>query len=237
MNYIYLRHMKIQKGVYYLYIFSIILKLILVLLLVIIIASITLLMIPFKYEISTELKTKVKFKIDILWLFNWFMISLINNTHNLSLSLFILNNQVYTKQIEKINNKKSIIKIVEKNKTDYRYILKNHFNKILFNLLITYFKDIFIIIKPSSVKIQGTYTFEDPSITGILCGFVSLITETIPLNSINLYPSFNDELTHINTNISGQITLSIITLKTLKLLLVKEVRKILFKRFKIHETQ
>ena len=233
----FIRITKIQKGVYYLYIFSIILKLILVLLLVIIIASITLIMVPFKYEISTELKTKVKFKIDILWLFNWFMISLTNNSHNLSLNFFILNNHVYTKQIEKINNKKSTNKIVKKNKIDYRYILKNHFNKILFNLLITYFKDIFVIIKPSSVKIQGTYTFEDPSITGILCGLIPVITETIPLNNINLYPSFNDEVTHITTNISGQMILSIITLKTLKLLLVKEVRKILFKRFKIHQTQ
>ena len=219
---------KIQKGVYCLYIFSIILKLILVLLLVVIITSITLIMIPFKYEISTELNTNVKFKVDILWLFNCFMVSLVNNSNTLSMSFFILNNHVYTKQIEKINNKKSTNKTVKKNKIDYIYIVKNYFNKILFNLLITYFKDIFIIIKPSSVKMQGIYTFEDPSITGILCAFIPLIAETIPLTNINLYPSFNDEVTHITANISGQITLSIIALKTLKLLLVKEVRKILF---------
>jgi hypothetical protein len=230
----FIRIAKIQKGVYYLYIFFIILKLILVLLLVIIITSIILIMVPFKYEISTDLNKKVKFKINILWLFNCFMVSIVNNSNNLSMSFFILNNHVYTKQIKKMDDKKPINKTSKKNKIECIYVLKNHFNKILFNLLITYFKDIFIIIKPSSVRIQGTYTFEDPSITGILCGFMPLIAETIPLTNINLYPSFNDEVTHITANISGQITLSIIAFKTLELILVKEVRKILFKRFKIH---
>lgn len=211
------------------YTFIIILKLILVLLIVVVFASILLIIIPFKYEISAKTLTKDQFIIlDVFCIFKLLRIRLSVVDNNLTLSFFITNNLIFTQYLQQGSNNR-----IRNTKRVYKHILKKHFSRMFLSCLLSYLKDIFIIIKPSRIKIHGTYSFQDPSITGILSGFILIANNVIPFTNISLQPSFDGEKININADISGQILLLTIILKTLKFILKREVRKSLFKKSKI----
>ncbi|WP_159150849.1 DUF2953 domain-containing protein, partial [Clostridium neonatale] len=82
---------------------------------------------------------------------------------------------------------------------------KIQFNKNLFNILCNYTKEVLNIIKPKYIKADGIYGFEDPSMTGILSGLISIINTAYPNNNINLFPRFEEEVYHIELEIMGKI--------------------------------
>lgn len=107
---------------------------------------------------------------------------------------------------------------------------KIQFNKNLFNILCNYTKEVLNIIKPKYIKADGIYGFEDPSMTGILSGLISIINTAYPNNNINLFPRFEEEVYHIELEIMGKILGFIIIFKTIHLLMKKDIRKIIFSK-------
>lgn len=107
---------------------------------------------------------------------------------------------------------------------------KPKITKKLINICYEYFKDILNIIKPDYVDISGVYGFEDPSVTGIVCGVISVINSAIPNSFINVEPLFEEELYDINIKVIGKIVLGIILIRTLKFIMNKEVRKNIFSK-------
>ena len=86
------------------------------------------------------------------------------------------------------------------------------------------------IVKPKHVNVSGTYGFDDPSITGIVCGIISIINAAVPNGVINVEPEFEDEVYDIEIKVKGRIIGCIILFKTLRFVMNKEVRKNIFSK-------
>ena len=102
--------------------------------------------------------------------------------------------------------------------------------------MFNYFKDIINIVKPKYFRISGVYGFEDPSLTGMLLGLISIIQGAVPNAQIYVNPEFEEETINIEAEIYGNIKICVICYRTLKLIIKKEVRQILFKKSKTAET-
>ena len=124
----------------------------------------------------------------------------------------------------------------EKNKKNSKKKKRSNFNirdyiqKEFINDLINYFKEIIHIVKPKTVEINGFYGFEDPSLTGMICGIIPLISSLIPKSDINLQPVFDDEIIEIECDIHGKISLLSAIIKTIKFVLKKNSRERIFKK-------
>lgn len=106
----------------------------------------------------------------------------------------------------------------------------NYLNKNLIGIGINYFKSIISIIKPDYFYLKGNYGFEDPSITGMICGGVSVIQSAIPNFNIQMYPDFINEGYDLDFKINGKITVGSIVFQTIKTILKKDVRRIIFNK-------
>ena len=107
---------------------------------------------------------------------------------------------------------------------------KNQFSRKLISIFYNYLKDILGILKPEHFSVVGTYGFEDPSITGIICAFIGIINGAFPMSRINLKPVFEEEDNDIKIEVYGSIINCVIVARTLKLIMKKEVRKIIFSK-------
>ncbi|MBC2580498.1 DUF2953 domain-containing protein [Clostridium sp. DJ247] len=116
------------------------------------------------------------------------------------------------------------------------YTFKKYFDKKFLCYTISYLKSILSIIKPYYIKIDGTYGLEDPSTTGMLCAFISILSQITPSTEINLNPNFDEEVLNIKLIVYGKIFLLLLLIKTLRFLLSKEIRKKVFKKSKTAET-
>ena len=67
-----------------------------------------------------------------------------------------------------------------------------------------FFKDIVRIIKPKEFVVEGTYGFEDPGVTGVVCSVYYMIKPLVRSCRINLKPVFNEECFDIKAHMSGQ---------------------------------
>ena len=131
-----------------------------------------------------------------------------------------------TKTIKKENlkSKKSNFNIMDYVQGEFKYDLFH------------YFKDIVNIIKPKRIKISGVYGFDDPSLTGMACGIIPIVSSFIPTSDINVQPVFDDEIIDIHCVIYGRISLIIAIIKTLKFIHKKDNRRKIFKKQKKIET-
>lgn len=107
---------------------------------------------------------------------------------------------------------------------------KNRLSRKIINIFYSYFKDILSILKPKYFSAVGTYSFEDPSITGIICGLIGIIKGVFSMSNINLEPVFEEEENNIKIEIYGRVINCMILARTLKLIINKEVRKIFFSK-------
>ncbi|MHC1684784.1 MAG: DUF2953 domain-containing protein [Clostridiaceae bacterium] len=221
------------------FVLSLIYKLLVVLLTILII----ILIIPFQYEFNGSYNDELNYDGNVLWAFRFFKVMIFRSEEKIQFALFICGKKVFVKNLhsEEVNknNKDKQPKIKEKKtkeKSTSRGSVKEYFEKRFLRDIIAYFKEVLEVIKPKSVKIHGIYGFQDPSITGILCGFIPLISLVIPNRDIMLEPVFDDDVLELDVSVSGKIILGIILVKTLALIFKESVRKKIFKRRKKVET-
>lgn len=212
---------------------TILLKILAVLLCILLSLLIVLMFIPFEYSLKSRISEVINFEAKIFWMFHLLNISFSKEDSHSKVNFFIANKRLFSMDPTK---KSKYNKKEKKHNKKLSKQNKNFFKRKFLSYVISYFKDIFKIIKPKSVEIKGIYGFYDPSITGFLCGLTPILAQIIPVSNINLQPVFDDEIIDIEASMCGKIILFFIIYRTLKFILKKEVRKILFKKSKTAET-
>ncbi|BCZ45286.1 membrane protein [Clostridium gelidum] len=208
----------------------IVFKILLILLCILLSVLILVLFIPFDYFLNGKINDGAEGKAEIRWLFGLIRIIIYKSEDKPEMKIIICGLNIYNKKFIKENN-------VKKNKNK-----KNESNSkrdIGMNLMIElfrYFKDILNIVKPKYFKISGVYGFEDPSLTGMLLGVISIIKGAVPSAQIYVNPDFEKENINIEAEIYGDIKVCVIGYRTLKLIIKKDVRQKLFKKSKAAET-
>lgn len=209
---------------------SILLKILVILLCILLILLIAFMLIPFEYNLNLKVNENISFEAKLLWLFHLTKVNFLKEDSSFKINFFILNRRIFS-----INPSKKP-KVNVKEKKHKKKLGKSFFKKDFLTYAIYYFKDILKIIKPKMVEIKGIYGFYDPSITGILSGLIPIIEQSIPNSNIKIQPIFDDEIIEIEANIWGKVILFSIIYRTLRFILKKEVRRILFKKSKTVET-
>ncbi len=189
------------------------------------------LFIPFQYSVQGTVKDKMLCRAKMCWLFGIIIFEVLKDENEKKFRpiLRLLGIKIFIPVIGiKIRKNKKIRKVYKKNH-------KKKFDKSLFsrkfvNLIVNYIRDILKITKPKVIEAYGIYGFDDPAITGFICGIISIVKEVFPNDKINLSPQFSEEVYNINFRIKGTIFVCIIGFKTICLLLRREMRRIIFSK-------
>ena len=202
--------------------------------------------IPLEYEFKAKVDEKVSVSANLM-LFKFLKVIVSYKDKETFYQVKVNRLSIINKNSKKTNKtiKKSTKSTKRANKKRAKEDLKT--KKSNFNIMdyvereflmdsINYIKNIINIIKPKSIKIYGIYGFEDPSLTGMACGIIPVVTKLIPTREINLEPVFDDEIIDINCEIYGKISLIIVAIKTLKFVLKKNNRRKIFRKTKKAET-
>ena len=205
----------------------IIFKILLILFFILLSILLLALFIPFEYLLNGKIHDSVEGKAEIRWIFGLIKIIICKYEEKPEIKIIICGLNIYNKKlIKRINTKKN-----KKSKKEHKP--RTNIGKKLIIELFKYFKDIINIIKPKYFRISGIYGFDDPSLTGMLLGLISIIKGAIPNAQIYVKPDFEEENINIEAEICGDIKVCVIGYRTLKLLIKKEVRQILFKKSKL----
>lgn len=217
------------------FILFLILKILLYLLIFIFVIILLFLIIPFEYYISSKIDEKINADITLLFFKNFFNIMVKYEDNEKMFIVKLMGLCIIRKEIKGPSRRIEKEKI-KKNKKKGNFSIKDYIQEEFINDIINYFKDIINIVKPKDIKINGFYGFEDPSLTGIFCGIIPLISNIIPKSDINLQPVFDDEIIEIKGDIHGKISLLAAIIKTLKFVFKKNNRRRIFKKSKRSET-
>lgn len=197
-----------------------ILKVILIILAVILALFLLSFFIKMKYNFYSHI-TDSSLDIDskIAFLFGIIKIKFIRKDNKLNFGIYLFGKKLKFKK--KSNKKKQKEKKKSKRKIKWVNILSN---------IIQYFKEIINILKPKVFKVEGVYGFYDPSLTGITTGIIPILKSVLPLSNVNLQPVFEEEVLDIEVEVTGYIIPMVMIVDTLKFILNKEVRKVIFKK-------
>ncbi|AAK81199.1 hypothetical protein BJV85_000637 [Clostridium acetobutylicum] len=195
----------------FLKVFLMILATILIILLVCLLAKV-------KYGLSSHIgDDSIDINSSIVFLFGIITIKFIKKGDKLDFSVCLFGKRMKKK------NKKQKYKKKKNNKKKKKW-------KSIFTNLLEYFRQVLNILKPKVFKIEGVYGFYDPSITGIISAILPIVTEIVPLASISLDPTFEEEKLDISIKIYGDITPIVLAIRTLSFLLSRDVRKVIFEK-------
>ena len=216
------------------FILFLIMKVLLYLLITILCFILLFVIIPFDYEFNTKIDEKIKAGASLSFFHRILKIMMTYEGKETMLSIKLMGLKVIRKKI-KVSTKE-VKKDEIKNKKNNNFNIKDYFQREFINDLISYFKDIINIIKPKGIKTNGIYGFEDPSLTGIACGIIPIVSSLIPTSHINLEPVFHDEIIDIYCEIYGRVSLLLAAIRTLRFVLKKNNRRKIFKKLKKSET-
>ena len=211
------------------------LKILLILMLILLSILTLIIFVPFKYFLNGKIDGSIGGSAETRWLFGLIKIIVYKYEDKPEIQIVICGLKIFSKKIIK-DNKTKEKKSDKKEKSKKKSKSKRSFGKDLLLEFFKYFKDIINIVKPKYFKISGVYGFEDPSLTGMLLGIISIIKGAVPKVQIYVEPNFEEEFINIEAEIYGDIKVYVICYRTLKLIIKKEVRKFLFKKSKTAET-
>ena len=214
----------------------IIFKILLILLCILLSILMLILFIPFEYFLNGKINDNAEGKAEIRWIFGIIRIIICKYEDKPEMKIIICGLNIYNKKLTKVNSEEKQKKPKKHKKQKEESKLKRNIGKNLILELFKYFKDIINIVKPKYFRISGVYGFEDPSLTGMLLGIISIIKGAVPNAQIYVNPVFEEETINIEAEIYGNIKVCVICYRTLKILIKKDVRKNLFKKSKTSET-
>ncbi|HYE84606.1 MAG TPA: DUF2953 domain-containing protein [Clostridia bacterium] len=110
--------------------------------------------------------------------------------------------------------------------------IRDFADKALIREVLDYIKRVLDIAKPKYFHLYGTYGFDDPSLTGVVCGATGIIRNLIPNARLNLTPDFTQEIIDLDLRAEGSMTVGSLAYQTLRTAFKKPVRRILFRRKK-----
>lgn len=204
-----------------------VLKMMIAVLIIILLIFTALMFIPFGYIVKGSIDDGFCGNACIKWLFGVVKLAVSKEIGSSKIKVHLILCGI---NISPANNKKFKTSKTKKSEISEIKLKKIQFSKNLFNIICNYSKEVLNIIKPKYIKANGIYGFEDPSVTGILCGMISIINTVFINSTIDLVPSFQEEVCNIKFEIMGKIFGFIIIFKTIRFLLKKEIRKIIFSK-------
>lgn len=215
----------------------IIIKILLYILLFIIGLAVLLLLIPFNYSGQVLTADGFRVKVALGWAWKLFGINAEIEGEAYDITLHIFNKRVY-----KLKNKENAteeqqsdkqFKKKEKEEKDKKgFRVKDFADRTLINEILEYSKKVLNIAKPKYMYLYGTYGFDDPSLTGVVCGVTGIIKSMIPNARLNLNPDFSQEIMDLDLSAGGSMMMGSLAYQTIRTVLKKPVRKILFKKKK-----
>ncbi|MBU3184778.1 DUF2953 domain-containing protein [Clostridium estertheticum] len=195
------------------------------------------LIIPFEYYISSKIDEKINVDITLLFFKKIIKVMMRHEDTKETFLIKIMGLRIIRKEIkspgikiEKEETEKNNKNSKKKKEKKSSFNIRDYIEREFINDLINYFKDIINIVKPKTVKINGFYGFDDPSLTGMICGIIPLISNLIPKSDINIQPVFDDEIIEIECDVHGKISLLSAILKTFKFVFKKNNRQKIFKK-------
>jgi hypothetical protein len=105
-------------------------------------------------------------------------------------------------------------------------------DRTLINEILEYIKRVLNIVKPKYIHLYATYGFDDPSITGMVCGAAEALKPMIPHAGVRLNPDFTQEIIDLDFCAEGSMMAGGLVYQTIRTALKKPVRKILFRKKK-----
>lgn len=217
----------------------IILKILLYLLLFILGLALLLLILPFNYAGQVLAADGLKAQFALGWAWKLLGINAEIEGEDVNITLRVLNKKVYKfkgktdREEEEQTLQQPEGKEKEKKKKDRKGPkLKELADRTLINEILEYFRRVLNIAKPKYLHIYGTYGFDDPSLTGIVCGITGIIKSMIPHARLHLTPDFTQEVMDLDLRAEGSMVVGSIAYQTIRTVLKKPVRKILFRKKK-----
>lgn len=214
----------------------IILKILIVLICILLAILMIIIFIPFKYFMNGKIDDSIGGHVEVRWMFGLVKVIVYKYEDEAKIKIIICGLNIYSKKLEEENNKKKEKEASKKKRKKKESKSKRNIGKNLLMEFFKYFKDIINIVKPKYFRISGQYGFEDPSLTGMLLGLISIIKGVVSKAQIDVNPVFEEEIINLEVEIHGDIKICVICYRTIKLIIKKDVRKILFKKSKTAET-
>lgn len=213
----------------------IILKILLYLLLLTVGFALLLLLLPFSYSGQVLTAEGFSAKVALGWAWKLLGINAEIEGDEYDITFRVFKKKVYTfknnDEVRKDTNRKPEEK--EKKKTEKRgFDIKELADKALLNEIIEYIKSILNIVRPKYIHLYGTFGFDDPSVTGIICGAAGIIKGIIPNARVSLTPDFSQEILDLDFYVQGSMAAGSLVYRTIRTVFKKPVRKVLFKKKK-----
>jgi hypothetical protein len=214
----------------------IILKILIVLICILLSILMIILFIPFKYFMNGKIDDSICGNAEVRWIFGLVKVIVYKYEDEPQMKISICGLNVYSRKLIEENNEKKGKEASKKKRKKKESKSKRNIGRNLLMEFFKYFKDIINIVKPKYFRISGQYGFEDPSLTGMLLGLISIIKGVVPKAKIDVNPDFEEETINLEIEIYGDIKVFEICYRSIKLIIKKEVRKFLFKKSKTVET-
>ena len=203
--------------------------------------------IPFEYEVNSKIDEKISGNANLIFFAKFFKVMVSYKNGEVLFLIKIMGLRIISKKInrsskkDKVPSKENRIPTKKREKENVtkeksKFNLKEYMEREFLEDSINYIKGIINVFKPKRITIHGIYGFEDPSLTGMTCAIIPLVSNFIPSSDIKLRPVFDDEIVDIYCEIYGRISLLIAVIRTLKFVLKKNNRKKIFKKSKKIET-
>jgi hypothetical protein len=214
-----------------------ILRIILYLLAALLLILITLLVVPFSYRGEASVYGEVSFNYRVGWFWNLINVRGTKGEESLKTEVFLSNKRLFTvktkvrpeEEPEKDDDKED-----KKEKKAAKGVnnLKSMFDTKVIKEGFSYLKKIIKQISPKYLHLQGTYGFDDPSVTGMTAGFIYTLQGAWPQSRIQLQPCFTEEILELEFKATGSISVGTIVWDTVRFVLKKDIRTKIFKRNK-----
>jgi len=212
----------------------IILKILLYLLLFLSGLAFLLLIIPVNYRGQVLTAEGVRAQFAFGWAGKLFGISAEIEGENYDVTLRILDKRVCKLKSKEHEGKKeqSEQKTEKKEKEKKVPGFREIADRTLINEIIEYIKRVLNIVRPKYMHLYATYGFDDPSLTGMVCGAAAVVKSMIPHARVGLYPDFTQEIIDLDLRAEGSMTVGSLAYQTIRTALKKPVRIILFRKKK-----
>lgn len=215
----------------------IILKIFLYLLLFLLGLAVLLLAIPINYGGQVLTTDGFRAQLNLGWAGQLLGIKADIEGQDLDITLRVLEKNVYKLKSKETGTKKEKPEQKpekkEKDKKEKRGPkLRELTDKTVINEILEYFKRVLNIAKPKYIHLYGTYGFDDPSLTGMVCGAAAILKAMIPHGRFGLHPDFTREIIDLDLRAEGSMMLGSLAYQTLRTAMRKPLRKILFKKKK-----
>lgn len=168
-------------------------NLILVFLILALILVALLITVPLKIAFAFNSEEFTNVNLIATWLKPLFKIVIVKTDEKMFYTLYLFNKKVLTNNLtsKTLNHPKDYVKKIQ--------LIRN--------------------LKPHSIDIKASYGFEDPSVTGMVCGAINLASNYLGVNVLYNNPDFNMDYNYFN--ISGAAEVNAISIITMLLKLRK----------------